>query len=138
MTREDSTSVPGAGLPEDLLEIPLPDFEVLAQQASLEGLQPRHLVRFRDSAVSQPTSVLRDVVDLSCARRNLVPTTLVCCSLPAEEVLKLAAAGHPMFVELTDVDSLDAIDLPTGHWPMWSRPYELAQIINEADYDTAD
>ncbi|WP_225871887.1 hypothetical protein [Scrofimicrobium canadense] len=67
-----------------------------------------------------------------------MPTTLVCCSLPAEEVLKLAAAGHPMFVELTDVDSLDAIDLPTGHWPMWSRPYELAQIINEAAYNTAD
>jgi len=23
------------------------------------------------------------------------------------------------------------IDLPTSHWPMWSRPTELAQIIGE-------
>ena len=23
------------------------------------------------------------------------------------------------------------VDLPTSHWPMWSRPQELAEIIGE-------
>ena len=24
------------------------------------------------------------------------------------------------------------VDLPTGHWPMWSKPAELAQAIHDA------
>ena len=26
----------------------------------------------------------------------------------------------------------ETVDLPTGHWPMWSRPEALARIIHEA------
>ncbi|MBD4631878.1 alpha/beta hydrolase, partial [Xanthomonas citri pv. citri] len=30
-----------------------------------------------------------------------------------------------------------AMDLPTGHWPMWSRPQELAEAIREAATSTS-
>ena len=32
------------------------------------------------------------------------------------------------FGELRDITW---IDLPTSHWPMWSRPQELAEIIGD-------
>jgi hypothetical protein len=34
---------------------------------------------------------------------------------------------------ITLADHVDAIgvDLPTSHWPMWSRPQELAEIISD-------
>ena len=41
----------------------------------------------------------------------------------------LAASGNPRFVAVTELQDLTYVDLPTGHWPVWSRPEELAEII---------
>lgn len=118
--------------PEELPELPLPSFDDLAQQASLEGLSPEALERFRTRAVPEPGPVLRQPVHLTNDARNKVPTTLVCCSIPGEQVLELARGGHPMFTEVANLERLDVIDLPTGHWPMWSRPRDLAKVIQSA------
>ena len=118
--------------PDAPAEMPLPAFDVLAAQASLDGLDDDALARFRDLAVPQPGLVLRQPVTLSNAARQAVPTTLVCCSLPAAQVMELARAGHPMFAEVANLKHCDTVDLPTGHWPMWSRPDELASIIAAA------
>lgn len=42
---------------------------------------------------------------------------------------ELAGAGHPMFTEVARLDEVEFVDLPTGHWPMWSRPRDLADVI---------
>jgi len=47
-------------------------------------------------------------------------------------VLELAQTGHPVFAEVATLEHLDVADLPTGHWPMWSRPRDLAQVIDSA------
>jgi pimeloyl-ACP methyl ester carboxylesterase len=119
-------------LPAEVNELPLPSFEVLSQQASLEGLSAEVLERFRKRAVPEPASVLRQRVELTNDARRKVPTTVVCCSLPSAQLLELAQAGHPMFAEVAELDSLDVVDLPTGHWPMWSRPEDLAEVIAAA------
>lgn len=119
-------------LPETLEELPLPSFDVLAQQASLEGLSAEVLERFRARAVPEPGPVLRQPVDLTNDARRKVRTTLVCCSIPSAQVLELARAGHAMFAEVASIEHLDVIDLPTGHWPMWSRPRDLAKAIQSA------
>lgn len=119
-------------LPEGLEELPLPPFDVLAQQASLDGLSAEALERFRARAVPEPGPVLRQPVELTNDARRKVPTTLVCCSIPSAQVLELARAGHPMFAEVANLEHLDVIDLPTGHWPMWSRPRDLATAIQSA------
>jgi pimeloyl-ACP methyl ester carboxylesterase len=119
-------------LPEGLEELPLPSFDVLAQQASLEGLSAAVLERFRARAVPEPGPVLRQPVDLTNDARHKVRTTLVCCSIPSAQVLELARAGHAMFAEVANIEHLDVIDLPTGHWPMWSRPRDLAKAIHSA------
>jgi pimeloyl-ACP methyl ester carboxylesterase len=119
-------------IPEELEELPLPPFGVLAQQASLEGLGAEVLERFRARAVPEPGPVLRQPVELSNDARRKIPTTLVCCSIPSVQVLELAHAGHAMFAEVAKLEHLDVIDLPTGHWPMWSRPRDLAKAIQSA------
>lgn len=40
-----------------------------------------------------------------------------------------AIACAPMFAPVTDLTDLTLVDLPTGHWPMLSRPYDLADLI---------
>ncbi|UKA49324.1 alpha/beta hydrolase [Arthrobacter sp. FW305-123] len=125
-------SVFAPDLPEDVEELPLPSFEVLAQQASLEGLSAEVLERFRARAVPEPGPVLRQPVELTNDARRKVRTTLVCCSIPGAQVLELARTGHAMFAEVANLEHLDVIDLPTGHWPMWSRPRDLAKVIQSA------
>lgn len=118
--------------PAELEDLPLPSFDDLGQQASLEGLSAETLERFRAKAVPEPAPVLRQSVELTNEARHRVPTTLVCCSISGEQVMALAKAGHPMFSEVANLERVDVIDLPTGHWPMWSRPRDLAEIIRAA------
>lgn len=119
-------------IPEELAELPLPPLDVLAQQASLEGLSAEVLERFQARAVPQPGPVLRQPIELTNDARRKVRTTLVCCSIPSAQVLELARANHAMFAEVANIEHLDVIDLPTGHWPMWSRPLDLANAIQSA------
>ncbi|MGP4031460.1 alpha/beta fold hydrolase [Pseudarthrobacter sp. 1C304] len=115
--------------PEDREELPLPPFEILGEQASTEGLSADALERFRERAVSEPGTVLRQTVQLTNEARFNAPTTFVCCSMPSSQVLELVKAGHPMFAEVANLQSVRWVDLPTGHWPMWSRPADLAHIL---------
>lgn len=133
----DSGPMPDGGafapdLPRDVEELPLPDFDTLGQQASLEGLSDGQLETFRARAVPEPAGVARATVSLKNDRRHDVPTTLICCSLPSSQVLELAQARHPMFTAVSDLTDVQTVDLPTGHWPMWSRPAELANAIADA------
>ncbi|QEW00993.1 alpha/beta hydrolase [Microbacterium caowuchunii] len=125
-------SVFAPDLPQEVADLPLPSFDVLGQQASLEGLSAEALERFRSRAVPEPGPVLRGIVELTNAARHRVPTTLVCCSIPSAQVRELARAGHPVFAEVAAIEHLDVVDLPTGHWPMWSRPGDLAEAIRSA------
>jgi len=130
-----SGSVFAPDLAVEVEEVPLPPFDTLAQQTSLEGLNAEVLARFRDRAVPEPAAVLRQPVELTNDARYEVHTTLVCCSIPGAQVLELARAGHAMFSEVANLKHLDIIDLPTGHWPMWSRPRDLARAIHAASSD---
>ena len=128
----EAGSIFAPDLPEDLRELALPSFDVLAQQASLEGLSTEVLERFRSKAVPEPGPVLRQPLELTNNERRMVKTTLVCCSISSVQVLELARAGNPMFAEVANLEHLDVLDLPTGHWPMWSRPRDLAEAISSA------
>lgn len=130
-------SVFAPDLPVGVDELPLPPFDDLARQASLEGLSDDVLKRFRERAVPEPGPVLRQAVALSNDARRGVPTTLVCCSISGAQVQALVQAGHPMFAEVGTLADLDITDLPTGHWPMWSRPRDLADVIRSAAAKTA-
>ena len=118
--------------PASLDELPLPPFDELGRQASLDGLSHEALERFRARAVPEPGPVLRQPVELTDDARLRAPTTLVCCSIASAQVIELANAGHPMFAQVAELSNVQFVDLPTGHWPMWSRPTDLAQVIADA------
>ncbi|WP_054812785.1 alpha/beta fold hydrolase [Nocardia arizonensis] len=132
----DSAPIPdGFVLREDLgsaRAFELPSWaELEAEGNSLTGLDEAALARFRERAVSQPASVAGARLELSDSTARLeVPTTVVCTSITAELVGQLGTSGEaPIFSEVPRVGAT-LIDLPTGHWPMWSEPKRLAELVD--------
>ena len=119
-----------ASVPPETDEVPLPPFEQLP--ASLDGLSDADLKRFRERAVPEPGSVMRETVHLTNDARRDMPSTIIACSYPAEVMMQMAHEGHPMMAEVATLRDLELVDLPTGHWPMWSRPTDLASAIANA------
>ncbi|GGK82183.1 alpha/beta fold hydrolase [Ornithinimicrobium pekingense] len=101
-------------------------------QGSMRGLTDEQLRTFRHRAVPQPGAALREPVSLSDDRRHDVPMTLVATSWSSEDYRAWAEEGGNFLAALPDYRDLTMIDLPTGHWPMWSEPRRLAEVIADA------
>lgn len=99
------------------------------EQGSMRGLTDEQLETFRERAVPQPTASLRDRVSLGDPRRLDVPGTVVCTAFPAADYRSYAEQGVLFLAGLLEHRALELVDLPTGHWPMWSEPERLAEII---------
>ncbi|PPL19595.1 alpha/beta fold hydrolase [Microterricola pindariensis] len=119
-----------ADFPAEQQDSELPPFDQLA--ASLDGVSERDVRRFRELAVPQPGPVMRQVVQLTNDARRDVPSTIIACSFPSEVLMQMARAGNEMLAETASLRDLELVDLPTGHWPMWSRPDDLAAAISTA------
>jgi hypothetical protein len=39
--------------------------------------------------------------------------------------------GYPWLGGLAELHDVTYVDLPTSHWPMWSKPRELAALLAE-------
>lgn len=111
------------------VEISLWPAEQLAAEENLDGLTEEHLATFRRRAVPQPGSAFREGPALNNPARLEIPSTVICTGFSAEQYKEAAKAGYPWMNGLNEVRNLTYIDLPTSHWPMWSRPKELAEII---------
>lgn len=101
------------------------------KEENLEGLSEEQKERFRQRAVPVPGSLLRETVELTNDARRDIPSTLVCTGFTAEQY-RTNASEHPEWAFLAGIPELRNatwVDLPTSHWPMWSRPRELAEII---------
>ncbi|WP_421742856.1 alpha/beta fold hydrolase [Cellulomonas sp.] len=115
------------------VEVPLPSWEEFAAQgSSTEGIDDAGLAEFRRRAVPHPAEVVRGAVHVGDPRRFDVPATAICNSIPAAQLKTMANSGPPFHTELGDLHDLTYVDLPTGHWPMFSRPKDLALAIAEA------
>lgn len=125
-----SGTVPRPDLAPADVEVPFPGLDALAAQGvSSDGLTADDCRELTARAIPHPAGACREPVVLHDPRRNAVPVTLVCCSMPAAVARELMASGAPMFAALNDLDDLATVDLPTGHWPMLSRPDDLADLI---------
>ncbi|GAA1818534.1 alpha/beta hydrolase [Luedemannella flava] len=80
-----------------------------------------------DAAIPVPEGVARGVVRLTDERRFDVPVTLVCPEFSPAQAREWIDAGE--LPELARAKHLDLIDLDSGHWPMVSRPVELARLL---------
>ncbi|MFG3262655.1 MULTISPECIES: alpha/beta fold hydrolase [Streptomyces] len=80
-----------------------------------------------DAAVPVPVGVARGVVRLTDARRFDVPVVLVCPEFTPEQAQEWINAGD--VPELARSKHVDFADIDSGHWPMVTRPVELARIL---------
>ncbi len=82
----------------------------------------------RERAVDQPFGTVTQPVRLTNPARAALPKTVIWCSLTIEEVQELIAAYPELCSELT-MPGWQVMELPTGHWPMFSQPRELAELL---------
>ena len=132
MVYVDSGPATGATDPDfDAVEKPLPSLEELQAEENLEGISEQKLETFRQRAVPEPGGVLRDAPQLSNDARLDVPTTAICTGYTSGEYKEAVEAGYAWLGGFRELRNVTWIDLPTSHWPMWSRPEELAKIIGD-------
>ena len=128
-------TAPGRGALDpdfDAVEKPMVWAEIEAEE-NLDGLSEAQKETFRRRAVPEPGAMLRESVELTDDARRDIPSTLICTGFSAAQY-KSYAQDHPDWAFLAGIPELRNatwIDLPTSHWPMWSRPRELAGIIGD-------
>ncbi len=128
-------TAPGKGvLDPDFAEVEKPmNWEEVSEEENLDGLSEEQLATFRERAVPVPGSLIREGAELTNDARRDIPSTLICTGFTAEQY-QAYAREHPDWAFLAGIPELQNatwIDLPTSHWPMWSRPRELAQLIGD-------
>ena len=132
MVYVDSGPAKGALDPDfDAIEKPLPPQEELAEEENLDGLTDEQLATFRRRAIPQPGAALRDAAELTNEARLDVPSTVICTGFPSEQIKEAVKKGYAWLGGLAELRAVTYVDLPTSHWPMWSRPQELAVVIGE-------
>ncbi len=77
-----------------------------------------------------PEAVTRGVVRLRDERRFEVPVVLVCPEFTPAQAREWIDGGD--VPELAKAKHVDAVDIDSGHWPMVSRPVELARLLASA------
>ncbi|SDR78459.1 alpha/beta fold hydrolase [Agrococcus carbonis] len=102
------------------------------EAGSMRDLTDAQLAEFRRRAVPQPGATVRDAVALTDDRRRDVPATILCTAYSADEYRAYAEQGAAFLAGVLEHRALTMVDLPTGHWPMWSKPAELAAAIDAA------
>jgi pimeloyl-ACP methyl ester carboxylesterase len=132
MVYVDTGPAKGALDPDfDGAELPLPSPEELAANENLDGLSEEQLETFRRRAVPQPGSAVREAHEFTNDARLDVPSTVVCTGFTSEQYKEALKEGYSFLAGLAELSDVTYVDLPTSHWPMWSRPKSFAAIIGD-------
>lgn len=83
--------------------------------------------RFADAAVPVPEGVAHGVVRLTDDRRYDVPVALVCPEFSPAQAREWIDGGE--VPELAKAKHVEYVDIDSGHWPMFSKPAELARVL---------
>jgi pimeloyl-ACP methyl ester carboxylesterase len=111
--------------------VPLPARDEFDDE-TVAGLDENGWAEFAARAIPIPEKVATEKQVLSDPRRYDVPITVITSELPEATVRDLMAKGHPYVAELAAVKNVEIVELPTGHWPMFTKPAELAALVAAA------
>ncbi|PAZ10153.1 esterase [Streptomyces sp. SA15] len=89
-----------------------------------QGLTDEQIARIVDGSTPHPGATLTEPAVMARPLDEL-PGTYIKCLLDGDEPWGAAA-------ELLKSDRWELVTMDTGHWPMFSRPRELARILHES------
>lgn len=115
----------------------------LADTADVIGLpdwsefEPEDLVDMTDAlrqrlveeSRPQPSAIARDPFPEMDERRFSIPTTVICCEFTSQQIGRWIEAEPERFAEVRRLTDVTFLDLPTGHWPQFTKPDELAAAL---------
>ncbi|MFJ4472883.1 alpha/beta fold hydrolase [Streptomyces sp. NPDC089424] len=108
--------------------MPFPGWEPF-EGADAADLDQQTRDRLASATIPVPEAVAKGVVRLTDERRFDVPVVVVCPEFTPAQAKEWIAAGESP--ELARATHLAYVDIDSGHWPMASRPRELAQVLAE-------
>jgi pimeloyl-ACP methyl ester carboxylesterase len=112
--------------------VPFPGWEPFEGPDSAD-LDEEARRRFEAAAVPVPEGVTRGAVHLADERRYDVPVVVVCPEFtPAQAQAWIGSGDVP---ELARAKHLEYVDIDSGHWPMFTKPAELARLLAAAADD---
>jgi pimeloyl-ACP methyl ester carboxylesterase len=108
-------------------------WDEIAAEENLDGMSEEQKATFRERAVPVPGGILRGEYEFTNDARRDIPSTVIATGYTAADYQKYASEPPvPSFLAgLPELRNVTWIDLPTSHWPMWSKPAELAKIIGD-------
>jgi pimeloyl-ACP methyl ester carboxylesterase len=109
--------------------MPFPGWEPF-EGADSADLDEQARQRFSDAAIPVPEAVAKGTVRLTSERRYDVPVVMVCPEYTPAQLREWLDAGE--LPELAKVKHVELVDIDSGHWPMLTRPAELAAILTAA------
>jgi pimeloyl-ACP methyl ester carboxylesterase len=83
--------------------------------------------RMAAAAIPVPAGVATGVVRYSDDRRFDVPVTVICPEFSPAQAREWIDAGDA--AELGAAKHLELVDIDSGHWPMITKPVELARLL---------
>jgi pimeloyl-ACP methyl ester carboxylesterase len=86
--------------------------------------------RIASAAIPVPETVAKGVVRLADERRFGVPVVLVCPEFGPEQAREWIDGGD--VPELSKAKDVEMVDIDSGHWPMFTKPRELAWLLASA------
>jgi pimeloyl-ACP methyl ester carboxylesterase len=86
--------------------------------------------RIASAAIPVPEAVATGRVRLTDERRFEVPVLLICPEFGPEQAREWIDGGD--VPELAKARDVEMVDIDSGHWPMFTKPRELAQLLASA------
>lgn len=108
--------------------VPMPERGVF-EEDELAGVSEELWDELRARALAVPPLVAAGPQHLHDERRFDVPVTVITSTMPQALLRDLLDKGHPYLAELAQVRDVSVVELPTGHWPQYSRPEDLAALV---------
>ena len=104
-------------------------WDEIAAEENLDGLSEEQKATFRERAVPVPGGVLRGEYEFTNDARRDIPSTVIATGYTAADYQKYASEPPvPSFLAgIPELRNVTWIDLPTSHWPMWSKPAEIGE-----------
>jgi hypothetical protein len=86
-------------------------------------------IKWRGSSTSTAGRSVTASRSMPSFRWWMARSRVIACEFPSEHFRQWIEEGHPYVVELAAIRDVEYVDIPTGHWPQFTRPAELAQAI---------